>query len=192
MTNTVLANGGINLEITYGQNTFNFNWDSDNYDDGSNAFPVFPTTRADIQSIRVKRVVAMTQRGLPQRDGSFMENVGFNSVELARPVFTTGSTWTPDWSNTWPVAAVTQGTTGYIPDTQDGQGRWVVDFDFNGMRVPDVRGAASRTDPEGLYRDATTAARYNQETVHFHLRKGPARLGGHRARHGRRRLRSRR
>lgn len=198
LTSTVQNNGASRLQVattapaaSNAQNfNFDFYWDADHTDDGSNPnTEVFPTlnqtiTNAAVSGMNVKRVVAMTQRGQATRDGSFVRSVEFAAGDIAQPVWDANGNLTLNWLGGWPMDNVDQGETGYAPGTQDGQGRWVVDFDFAGMNVPDVRGAASTNDPQGTYRDAVVAARYPAETVHIHLRRGPARAAGRPVRRG--------
>jgi len=141
----------------------------------------------------VKRVVAMTQSGAGTADGSYMTSVGFSGGHLSKTERNAAGILNFVAINGgWPTASVDQGNTGYDkaswaypasptdpmwssgPDTR----RWIVDFDFDGMAQPLLRGPADIKYPNGEYRDTETPARYLSEKVSINLGLAPAKVDG--------------
>lgn len=183
--------GGVKLSVTtYSGNQstkqFSFYWDDSHHNSGSNdsGYTIFDTnssggiTHAAVNSMSVKRVVAITQQGAQQCDGSYMDNLVCQTLSLATPSFDENYDFIPQWSPTsgWPLAYVDQDETEYTAgQDEDDPPHWMVDFNFEGIDKPINSGPE---DSNGEYRSEIVQARYDQETVSISLRTQPAHIAG--------------
>lgn len=183
--------GGVNLYVGTQSQVFSFYWDDSGHNSGDTpGYAIFETnsnggiTHSAVNSMSVKRIVAITQQGANQNDGSYMKDVGCNTLYLATPSFDENYKLVPQWSSTvgWPITDVDQDETKYISG-YDEMLNWKVDFNFEGMVVPEIRGPNDPHDPDGTYRDQPVQTRYNYESVSISLRKKPSWLKGMKVEH---------
>lgn len=168
---------------------------SNGYDNGRTAgrvYPLFPVGSAragqtDLTNLRMKRVIGITQGGAPnsppagstngisELDNSFMIGCHFSGGKLATRTATPSGGFTDSWGTNFTLANVDDASTGYAPDGRDNgrPNRWIVDFNFTGMRSPGATGTGdpAGSDSAGTYRNDRVAARYEAETVHVFLRR---------------------
>jgi len=196
LTCGVESNGAASLQVNarFGEDdhqSFTFFWNADGTDGGTNPQTVFSReivngvqrlSRANLRSMRVKRVVAITQQLGVNYDGSYMSAVDCRNFSIARGRFNNAGQYSWAWvqSPGWPRARVARTpNTGFAPPGRDRRGQWIVDFNFTDI------GARDRA---GRYRNNPLPARYHTwEAVGIYLRNpvprravrgGPTRRGG--------------
>ncbi len=170
------------------------------FNDGSVSVPVYAdpagtpngiNTTDALTHMAVKRIIALTQSSRAAngyKDGSLMNDVIFTSGQLFKSQRdATGAYNYVPVQGGWPLSAVDPGQTGYdtgiwayspsLPGND--KRRWIVDFDFDGMSQPLLRGLGDLNFPNGEYRDNVTEARYNKrESVTITLGVPPGHVKG--------------
>jgi len=200
MVYQVQENGAVDLNVTTGYaGHFHFGSASNSqraFNNGSISVPVYADPAGTVNGINtgdalrhmaVKRVVAMTQDG-GNIDGSFMKDTGFSTGQVFKWQRDAAGTFTySPIEGGWPLVAVDQNNTGYDTGgwaydpslSVSDKRRWIVDFDFNGMSNPSLRGPGDPTFPNGEYRNSAVATRYtDHESVTITLGVPPGHVKG--------------
>jgi hypothetical protein len=167
-----------NIETNYGttsSSSMQFYWSTTGKNSGDYSQAAFSRqtvgnksriSDANLEEMRVKRVVALTQQNDYHFDNSFMGYVNCKFFKIASGSINSQGQLIPNYFTApevgWPRTNVAPNPdTGYSPSGKDKRDNWIVDFNFTGI---------GKRNKNGLYRDNPLPARYHTwEAVTIHL-----------------------